>query len=257
MKKIIAAVLLICLLFTGCLSVYQVKAMAARAAEEEAANAYVPPAPTIRTVDFDALYRSHDPEEIVCTVNDEPVSWEEYFYFYSSYALQIENTMAAYSQVGLTMSWEDPFEEETGRTWSDVPPEYARRDVMEYRNILLYAKDNNLEMTPELNEELSNQIMEAAESALGENATEEDFAAYLKQGYLPFDLYKRMLTASLMYRNLFSNLYGDPAELEQSGNLESSQADLSARLEKNLEKISLIFSENFREPKITDYLVEN
>ena len=74
MKKIIAAGLLICLLFTGCLSVYQVKAMAARAAEEEAANAYVPPSPTIRTVDFDALYRSHDPEEIVCTVNDEPVN---------------------------------------------------------------------------------------------------------------------------------------------------------------------------------------
>ena len=93
MKKIIAAGLLICLLFTGCLSVYQVKAMAARAAEEEAANAYVPPSPTICTVDFDALYRSHDPEEVVCTVNDIPVSWEEYFYFYSSYALQIENTM--------------------------------------------------------------------------------------------------------------------------------------------------------------------
>ena len=157
MKKIIAAGLLICLLFTGCLSVYQVKAMAARAAEEEAANTYVPPSPTIRT--------------------DIPVSWEEYFYFYSSYALQIENTMEAYSQVGLTMSWEDPFEEETGRTWSDVPPEYARRDIMEYRNILLYAKDNNLEMTPELDQELSHQIMEAAESALGENATEEDFAA--------------------------------------------------------------------------------
>ena len=129
--------------------------------------------------------------------------------------------------------------------------------MMEYRNILLYAKDNNLEMTPELDQELSHQIMDAAESALGENATEEDFAAYLKQGYLPFDLYKRMLTASLMYRTLFSNLYGDPAELEQSGNLESSQADLSARLEKNLEKISLIFSENFREPRITDYLMEN
>ena len=42
MKKIIAAGLLICLLFTGCLSVYQVKAMAARAAEEEAAEAPAP-----------------------------------------------------------------------------------------------------------------------------------------------------------------------------------------------------------------------
>ena len=257
MKKIIAAGLLICLLFTGCLSVYQVKAMAARAAEEEEANAYVPPAPTIRTVDFDALYRSHDTKEIVCTVNGEPVSWEEYFYFYSSYALQIESTMAAYSQYGLTMSWEDPFEEETGRTWADVPPEYARRDMMEYRNILLYAKENGLEMTPDLEEELSHQIKDAAESALGEDATEEDFAAYLQQGYLPFDLYRRMLTASLMYRTLFSDLYGDPADMEKNGKLESSQADLSERLEENLKNISLDFSDNFREPRISDYLTEN
>ena len=139
MKKIIALAALICFLFTGALSVFQVRTLAAESAKQEAA--IIEEAPVVTGIDYEALYRSHPAEEVVATVNGEPVLWDEYFYFYCGYAAEVESVMNYYNQYGYSLTWDAPYAE--GLTWADVPAENAVQSILQVRGIELYAVRND------------------------------------------------------------------------------------------------------------------
>ena len=247
MKKFTALAALICFLFTGALSVYQVKTLAAESAPEQQTVT----AETLKVagVDYESLYRSHPADEIVGTVNGDPVLWEEYFYFYCGYAAEVEGIMEYYSQNGYPLSWEDPYGEEM--TWADVPAQSAEQSVLEVRGIDLLAEENGISLPADAEEQINQQIRASAESLLGEEATEEAFAAYLAKGYLPMSVYRRMIATNLLYQQLLSELC---ERSEEEAEVQNAQAELTEKLQANLEKISFVPTESFQAPNLTSYL---
>ena len=248
MKKIMALAALVCFLFTGALSVFQVKTLAAESAKQEAA--IIEDAPAVTGTDYEALYRSHPAEEVVATVNGEPVLWDEYFYFYCGYVAEVESIMDYYGQQGVPLSWEGEYKD--GMTWADVPAESAEQSILEYRGIHLFAEENGIALPADAEEQIDRQIKESAESVFGEGATEEEFAAYLAKGYLSMPVYRNMLSTNLLYQQLLAELYGNTSE---EAEVQNAQADLTEKLQQNLEKISFVPEENFLRPDVTAYQI--
>ena len=227
----------ICFLFTGVLSVFQVKNLAADAAkQQESYTEVVSAVPGI--------------EEVVATVNGEPVLWDEYFYFYCGYVAEVESIMDYYGQHGVPISWEDTYQD--GLTWADVPAESAEQSILEYRGIHLFAEENGISLPADAEEQIDRQIRESAESLLGEEATEEAFAAYLAKGYLSMPVYRRMLSTNLLYQQVLTELYGDSSE---ESDVQNAQADLTEKLQQNLENISFVPEETFQRPNVVSYQI--
>lgn len=248
MKRITALAAVICFLFTGALSVFQVKTLAAETAKQQSSYTVEAPAPV--GIDYEALYRSHPAEELVATVNGEPVLWDEYFYFYCGYVAEVESIMEYYGQHGVPISWEDDYQD--GLTWAEVPAETAEQSILEYRGIHLFAEENGITLPADAEEQIEREIKASAESLLGEGATEEAFAAYLAKGYLSMPVYRRMLTTNLLYQQLLSELYGDTSE---EAEVQNAQADLTEKLKQNLEKISFVPEESFQRPDVSAYQI--
>ena len=238
----------ICFLFTGVLSVFQVKNLAADAAKQQ--ESYTEVVSAVPGIDYEALYRSHPAEEVVATVNGEPVLWDEYFYFYCGYVAEVESVMDYYGQHGVPISWEDTYQD--GLTWADVPAESAEQSILEYRGIHLFAEENGISLPADAEEQINRQIRESAESLLGEEATEEAFAAYLAKGYLSMPVYRRMLSTNLLYQQVLTELYGDSSE---ESDVQNAQADLTEKLQKNLENISFVPEETFLRPNVASYQI--
>ena len=238
----------ICFLFTGVLSVFQVKNLAADAAKQQ--ESYTEVVSAVPGIDYEALYRSHPAEEVVATVNGEPVLWDEYFYFYCGYVAEVESIMDYYGQHGVPISWEDTYQD--GLTWADVPAESAEQSILEYRGIYLFAEENGISLPADAEEQINRQIRESAESLLGEGATEEAFAAYLAKGYLSMPVYRRMLSTNLLYQQVLTELYGDSSE---ESDVQNAQADLTEKLQQNLENISFVSEETFQRPNVASYQI--
>ena len=238
----------ICFLFTGVLSVFQVKNLAADAAKQQ--ESYTEVVSAVPGIDYEALYRSHPAEEVVATVNGEPVLWDEYFYFYCGYVAEVESIMDYYGQHGVPISWEDTYQD--GLTWADVPAESAEQSILEYRGIHLFAEENGISLPADAEEQINRQIRESAESLLGEEATEEAFAAYLAKGYLSMPVYRRMLSTNLLYQQVLTELYGDSSE---ESDVQNAQADLTEKLQQNLENISFVPEETFQRPNVASYQI--
>ena len=248
MKRITALAAVICFLFTGALSVFQVKTLAADSAKQQ--ESYIEVVPAAAGIDYEALYRSHPAEELVASVNGEPVLWDEYFYFYCGYAAEVESIMDYYGQNGVPISWEDTYQD--GMTWADVPAESAEQSICEYRGIHLFAEENGISLPADAEEQIDRQIIESAESVLGEGATEEAFAAYLAKGYLSMPVYRRMLSTNLLYQQLLTELYDGETE---EGDVQNAQADLTEKLQQNLEKISFVPEGSFQRPNVMSYQI--
>ena len=133
-----------------------------------------------------------------------------------------------------------------------MPAESAEQSILEYRGIHLFAEENGIDLPADAEEQIDFQIKESAESVLGEGATEEEFAAYLAKGYLSMPVYRSMLSTNLLYQQLLSELYGDASEETE---VQNAQADLTEKLQQNLEKISFVPEENFRRPDVTAYQI--
>lgn len=246
MKKIMALAAVVCFLFTGALSIFQVKSLHAESVQEQ--QVYTTEAPAVASIDYEALYRSHPAEEVVGTVNGDPVLWEEYFYFYCGYAAEVESVMNYYNQYGYSLSWEDSYGE--GLTWADVPAENAVQSILQVRGIELYAEENGVSLPADAEEQMDQLIRESAESALGEGATVEAFEEYLAKGYLSMPVYRRMLSTNLLYQQLLPEKI-EEMEAEEAQN---AQAELSQKLEKTLEECSFLPEETFQAPNLQAYL---
>ena len=213
MKKWIAALLVICALFTGGISVSQVKEMKAAASAEKARAAAAEQAEaaaeTTASVDYLALYQSHDPDEIVGTCDGRDISWQEYFYYYYGYASDIESYMSTMAMYGMPLSWEDVYDEESGMTYAQLPAAAAPEELRQYETIDGYASGKNIALSEENAALVAEQIDSVRTGYLGEDATEEDLEALLMESYLPLSLYKRLLSSNYLYQQVFTEEYGE------------------------------------------------
>ena len=169
MKKFIALLIAICLafaIFTGCngtsasdgTSVEDTApAESSAPSEEPAAEADEQPAAEIHSVDLEALYASHEPDEVVASVDGSDITWGEYYYFLSVQVQQIDNYFAQMaSYYGETVNWDD--EIDTDATYEDIAVTNAESMLSQLIGIEKYAADNGVKLGSDDDEQLASQL---------------------------------------------------------------------------------------------------
>ena len=179
---------------------------------EEIAQADQTPG-AVRTLDFDALYASHEPDEVVLEGPDGQLTWSEYFYLLYSQARQVSDyfeTMHMY--YGVSEDWDDVAEGED-TTYAQLVVDSAAAIGRQFLAIEGYAKDHGVSLTPENEETLRQMLAEDTINACGEGATEEDFNAHLQEIYMTRAMYDRVQRTNLLYQENFNQVYGPDGAL--------------------------------------------
>lgn len=215
MKKIIALVIIVCLLFAGAVaytreapSVKQEIPAAEEVASEQTVTEEVPADP----IDYEAMYRLHTPDETVLKINGKDVSWTEYYYWFYYYTRQISNQidmMKAY--YGMDTSWDDEAGAD-GVTYADVPALNAESQLKQIYTITGFAEDNNVQLTDEDKAEYEETLKADIASVCGEDGTQKDFEKVLSDMYMNMDIYRGMTESNLYYTRNMIDLYGENAE---------------------------------------------
>lgn len=224
MKKFIALLIAICLafaIFTGCngtsasdgTSVEDTApAESAAPSEEPASEADEQPAAEIHSVDLEALYASHEPDEVVASVDGSDITWEEYYYYLSVQVQQIDNYFAQMaSYYGETVNWDD--EIDTDATYEDIAVTNAESMLSQLIGIEKYAADNGVKLGSDDDEQLASQLQSDIATVCGDDATEEQFDEAISSMHLTRELYDRMNRVNLLYSKGFKEKYGEDGEL--------------------------------------------
>ena len=220
MKKLVVILAAVCILFAGVvgyLSYINRPVEDEPAAEPETSQALdaEESGTEVQTlsVDYDAMRASHEPDEIVATCNGRDVRWDEYFYWASYNAAQVENYINTMAMYGLSMSWDDPWGQDSEESFADYVSASTGEQIRQVNCIEDFAAENNVVLSDEVLAEMDEQLKSTIASVCGEDATEEEFNEYLDQAYMTRELYDRMNKINYLYQQGYTQLYGETGEL--------------------------------------------
>ncbi len=180
---------------------------------EPGTDAAAAPAEPSYVIDYDALFKSHDPEEVVMTVDGREISWNEYFYWIRYYAEYIQYYIDMYKYYGMDYKWTDPADEEGTMTLADSVRQDAGNHMSMICSIENFAEQNGIELPEETVKLIEDDLQAAIKEYCGEGATEEDFDRLLRESdYLTLEIYKRYNRANYLYQEIFNQLYGKNGE---------------------------------------------
>ena len=165
------------------------------------------------SVDYDAMRASHEPDEVVATCNGRDVRWDEYFYWASHNATQVENYINTMAMYGLSVSWDDPWSQDTEESFADYVSSCTEEQIRQVNCIEDFAVENNVVLGDEILAEMDEQVKSEMVTACGEDATEEEFNEYLDQAYMTREFYDRMNRINYLYRQGYIQLFGETGEL--------------------------------------------
>ena len=134
--------------------------------------------------------------DTVMTVNGSEVSWDEYVYWLGYAANQLAQK---YSYAGTAIDYTN--EEDLTLIFKS-----AKEAVTQQHVIFAKAAELGVEADETEIEEL---IQNYIKSYCGEDATEEDLEAILKESYLTLDTFKLMLRANMLYSDIIDSMYGE------------------------------------------------
>ena len=164
-------------------------------------------------IDYDALFYSRDPDEVVITVDGREVSWNEYFYWIRYYAEYIQYYIDMYKYYGMDYKWTDPADEEGTMTLADSVKQDAGNHMGMICCIENYAEENGIELPENIVSQIEADLQAAITEYCGEDATEEDFDRLLRESdYLSLDIYNRYNNANYLYQQIFSHVFGTNGE---------------------------------------------
>lgn len=198
MKKLIAVILIICIAFVGFLT-WRSYTPAATGTSGDSAEQY-------RTIDYEALYATHDPDEVVMRVGSDEVTWSEYFYYLSANVGYINNLFAYY---GGEADWDMVADETTGETIGENVWSLARQSVGQLHACLLFADEQGAELTGEQLDAMEQERLEVIARTCGEGASDADFDEYLKSMYANREIYDMMAHWNYMESRCFDVMYGE------------------------------------------------
>lgn len=182
-------------------------------ADEDEAVPFTAPE-EVKTLDLEAMYALHSPDEVVMTVNGNEVKWSELFYWIRYYGTQIESYLnSARLYYGVDVDWSDTTgdEESEGETYAQLVSTNAIDTLGQVYSILKFGEDYGVQVDEtEVAELLESDI----EATCGEGATVEDFEAAIAEDYMTREIYDRMTRISFIYRDGLPAVYGvDGADL--------------------------------------------
>lgn len=225
MKKFVSILIIICLVFgaaityTGC-------------GANDAAESETSPEPSaepsesvddtetetasVPQLDIEALYASHDADEVVMTMDGENVTWEEYFYWLYYSGVQVNNyinQMAAnMSAYGMNVTWDDAADD-TGISFKDYVVQLAEDNIRQIHSIKKFSAENDVTLTEDNLKAIEEQRKTDMVNLCGEEVSDDEFAEFLKSTYyLPIKVYDDMNEINYLYQNCFAKLYGEDGE---------------------------------------------
>ena len=220
MKKFVAVAIVLCLVFAGVVGfVMRDSFMGKDDVKPEPSEAVSTPAPDgqteipeVKAIDFDALYQSRDPKEVVGKINGKDLLWEEYFYNVFSQAKQMEDYFATMATYGVAQDWESPADE-TGKTnFADLAVMTAEQNLLQFGAIKGFAEENNIVLGEEQAKVMEQQRQNDIKMFCGEEGTVEDFNEYLKTIYLTPEMYENMNRINHLFQQSFVQIYGEKGE---------------------------------------------
>ena len=224
MKKLVVILVAVCILFAGVVGYIsytnrpadvEPEAEPEAAPETSQALGAEESGTEVQTlsVDYDAMRASHEPDEVVATCNGRDVRWDEYFYWASYNAAQVENYINTMAMYGLSVSWDDPWSQDTEESFADYVSSCTEEQIRQVNCIEDFAVENNVVLGDEILAEMDEQVKSEMVTACGEDATEEEFNEYLDQAYMTREFYDRMNRINYLYRQGYIQLFGETGEL--------------------------------------------
>ena len=240
MKKLLALLLAVCLIFAGAAGYFLGRGVSAPGSLEDtqpdiyggtdggaqdAQEAEAPAendgdadtaadSPAVQALDYEAMYALHAPEDVVLRIGGRDVTWDRYFYALYSQAAYVEDYFYAMADYyGLSFTWTDMLDEESGSSYMDWVLDYTEDTLLQQYAVTGYAEENGVVLTEADREELALILQEDIQGYCGEDATEEDFWAYLSEEYLSPETYRWINEASYLYQLGYVRLYGETGEL--------------------------------------------
>lgn len=223
MKKLIAILIVLCLIFVGVVGCANVNESPAEPEESPEVQPSEEPtggdvdseAPaTAGELDFEAIYALHEPDEIVLTVGGRDVTWAEYFYMFYTQASQIQDYFTAMAMYyGASLSWSDTMGESSDVTYAQYVRQSTEQAIGQLQAIRAFAEENNIELTEEDLANIAAEDEANIANFCGEGATEADFEEYLAGIYLTRELYDDINRVNYLYQRCYKELYGENSEL--------------------------------------------
>lgn len=214
MKKIVAGIAAVCLVFTGLFSFFQIKAKEQNnSGESDQLAAYEKALEEMPKIDYSALYASYPADMTVAVIGDKEITWGEYFQAYYGYSSEIDEYMKAMLMYyGSSPSWDDYYSESENLAFKDLPALYSEDDLKQKAVIDGFAEFNGIELSKDNKALVEEELEKARESYCGEGASEEEFELFLEEHYFNLDMYRKMTERNYLYQQMFTDLYGENGE---------------------------------------------
>ena len=213
MKKFVVLLAVLCLAFAVALGFLARTPMPLTGdtaeTQEPAAETAVPV--DVETLDYEALYALHDPAEVVMIVDGKDITWGEYFSWLYMSAMQTEQYFVSMGNYGVPLKWSDAVGED-GSTYADAAIAGGENTLRQLMTILGYAESQGVEASQETLDAMQAQRDSDKKATVGEEGTEEDFAAYLHSLYRSEEAYQRATTANYLNIQNYTDTYGAEAE---------------------------------------------
>lgn len=222
MKKFVAFAIILCLVFAGIVGFALKDSFPAKQEESpEPTEISGTPAPEnqpeelpeVKTIDYEALYQSRDPKEVVGRINGKDLLWEEYFYNIFSQTAQIEDYFSNMAMFGIAQDWESPADESGKVNFAEFAITTVEQNLLQSGAIKGLAEENNVVLGQEQIKEMEEQRQNDIKLFCGEDGTEEEFEEYLKTIYLTPELYENMNRINHLFQQSFIKIYGEKGEL--------------------------------------------
>ena len=154
MKKFLIILLVVCLAFAAAAGYLLGRKVVAEDAQpspspsvspagEESQEATGEPIEA-ETLDYEAIYALHDPEDIVMLVDGEEINWGEYFSWLYMSAMQTEQYFVAMASYGMPMSWSDPVGEDPAETYAAAALEGGENTLIQIMAIQGFADSKGI-----------------------------------------------------------------------------------------------------------------
>lgn len=216
MKKFLIMLLVVCLAFAAAAGYLLGRKVVAEDAQpspsaspagEESQEATGEPIEA-ETLDYEAIYALHDPEDIVMLVDGEEINWGEYFSWLYMSAMQTEQYFVAMASYGMPMSWSDPVGEDPAETYAAAALEGGENTLIQIMAIQGFADSKGIVPSQETLDSIDEQVKSDMAATVGEEGTEEDFQEYLDSLYRSRDAYDRTIMANYINVQNFTESYG-------------------------------------------------
>lgn len=213
MKKFIALLVAVCIVFTVAVSMPAIKDKLNKANEPNIDDASIEVADAaVVVVDYDSIYTLHEPKEIVANVGGRDIEWQEYFYWLCYNMIQVENYMDTMKMnYGLFVNWTDEFSE--GMTYLDYALDLTEDNLCQIRSLEVLYENSGVDLSEKMDDYLKETYETDKTTYCGENASDEEFVDFLAKQHTALSVYNRINTMGFYLNELKNVFYGENCEL--------------------------------------------